>query len=46
MDADERLKVSARMTAYWAARRAKIEGNKATADSRPRSESVGNGVTQ
>lgn len=45
MDADERLQVSARMTAYWAARRAKVEASKAASETRIASESVGNGVS-
>jgi len=44
MGADERLQVSARMTAYWAARRAKVEASKATAETGQGSQPVGNGI--
>jgi hypothetical protein len=44
MSAEERLKVSERMTAYWAARRARTE-EKTHSESGLGSESIGNGVS-
>jgi hypothetical protein len=44
MSAEERLIVSERMTAYWAARRARSEAANSRLNSPVRSEPIGNGV--